>query len=110
MVHMTHRDLNDHAFTESAENFKKLLIAYGDSEAAVQTMQDAVDGYRLTGDGQVVKRYGQPVEKAKKNNILADFRANMGDFAPKPAAPTADALDEFRQTVAALTERVKQLE
>jgi hypothetical protein len=122
-------DLNFEAVNCSADDFKKLLKTYR-SSFNVEAMQNATDGvhYHDNGDdGYYYNRYteDQVVDRQKKKEILIDFRAGLGEFAPEPKQPgpltrlfegLAARLGETQQTrelkatVADLTARLEKLE
>lgn len=122
-------DLNFEAVNCSAEDFKKLLKAYR-SSCDVEAMQNATDGihYHDNGDsGYYYNRYreDQVADRQKKKEILIDFRAGVGEFAPEPKKPGAltrlfeglaarfgetQQIRDLKATVADLTERLEKLE
>jgi hypothetical protein len=98
--------LNLQALTCTAANFEKLLRAYGHDDEAVRYMQDGLNGFR--NNGHHVPTPANLVDGPQKQDLMADFRAGSGVFAPQ--MPPPDAMKEIRDLVRELTGRVGELE
>jgi hypothetical protein len=108
-ISIQYKDVNYYAWSGTAANLVKLLQAFGHDKDAVIAMQKGVKGYQrvLDGWGNVsFEAYKTPaIEKSTKDDIMADFYAKQGVFAPKK--PEADALKELTNK---FNEQAKQIE
>jgi hypothetical protein len=98
---MNLHDVNYQAWSGTAANLVKFLKAFGHDKRAVYYMQKGVDGFKVQeyaqswNDTDFIPYKTPAVEKAVKSDIMADFYAKQGVFAPKPDAALKELSDKF---------------